>query len=99
MGKRLSAPQHGETVGLDDERLAIVLGHDVDLGTGHRRSEVAYHIDDGGFHVMARKKHYDGNARILKHAFYYYPHTVVLRFCMSRHVVDRYASRDVRDES
>ena len=25
MGKRLSASQHGETVGLDDERLAIVL--------------------------------------------------------------------------
>lgn len=39
MGKRLSASQHGETVGLDDERLAIVLGHDIKDDTRHEQQQ------------------------------------------------------------
>ncbi len=39
MGKRLSASQHGETVGLDDERLAVVLGHDVKDDTRHEQQQ------------------------------------------------------------
>ena len=38
-GKRLSASQHGETVGLDDERLAVVLGHDVKDDTRHEQQQ------------------------------------------------------------
>ena len=32
-------PQHGETVGLDDERLAVVLGHDVKDDTRHEQQQ------------------------------------------------------------
>ena len=48
----------------------VVVVH-VDVGIGQRGFEIAHHLADGDFLVVAGKKHGDGNVRIIRHESHY----------------------------